>query len=175
MPIKQNRYGAIIFKNLLPISLLTSAILLTACESKVINSNAHQRSIFQTVDFTQEALIKLPSDFSAHWISPTLLLLPKVTNKNLAQTQYSLVSFSSNDKSQADTVIPLQKTTAINTVSGINISEQFPHLSNFQAYTVNTSTEQAKKLLKTKLAVVTTINNQPHRVAYIQKPPIFYQ
>ena len=175
MPIKQNRYGAIIFKNLLPISLLTSAILLTACESKVTNSNTHQRSLFQNVDFTQEALSTLPNDFSAHWVSPTLLLLPKVTDKNLAQAQYSLVSFSSNDKSQADTIIPLQKTTEATTVNGINIRKQFPHLSNFQAYTVNTSTEQAKKLLKTKLAVVTTINNQPHKVAYLQTASIIDQ
>ncbi|MGL1956473.1 MAG: pullulanase-type alpha-1,6-glucosidase [Colwellia sp.] len=155
---------------LLPLSILSCAlistsVLITACEdsTKPVVSAAEK---IDTVSFSLDQLASLPSDSSAHWITPQLLLLPK-SDENL---QYSLVSENQQPLGAvALTVKELSSTGLTSTDLPEKVKTTFPHLSGFQAYYLKVSVAEAKKLLKQKLMVVATDKTQkPQRIAYLQ-------
>ena len=113
---------------------------LSACDQHVKNSSAVSSSpIIFKAPFTQKQLSENKADFSAHWLTPTLLVIPK---KN-PEHHYLLTSFSAKNKSIAlnSAIFPDE------------LKAKFPHLSNFSAFKVALTHKQTKKWLKTQLIV----------------------
>lgn len=120
-----------------------------------IKTNAIKESVFKAND-----LANLPSDSSAHWLTTDLLVLPKSANKH----QYQLLS----KKSVGFNVIDL-----IPIILPNKLAIKFPHLSDFQAFEVQLTPEQAKHWLKQQVKVVAVDvnidgNNKAQEVAYVQ-------
>lgn len=170
---------------LLANSLLKSTLLMTfsaalfvsACGEKSQLSQSEQSvdpivnvavkaATIETSLFKESDLSNLPNDSSAHWLTATLLVLPKTETNN--DYQYQLLS---------------KKTEGFNSIdlSPVSFPEQlaqkFPHLADFQAYQVSLVSAQSKRWLKQQLMVVTldttldaTLipNKQVQKIAYVQ-------
>ena len=134
--------------------------VLGACEQKQVIE----------IPLSIEQLSLLPSDYSAHWIEPKLLLLPKKATD--AQSKlYKLVNVT-QDKSLESSAVLTQ------TDMPAELKQQHPHLADFQAYAVSLSDTQTKLWLKQQLMVVefnsaantqtTDEQSQPKAIAYVQ-------
>lgn len=107
-------------------------------------------------EFTDIDLINLPNDFSAHWLTDKLLLLPTTASRY----QYQLLSANS-DGYHSISLSPVDFPE--------KISNNFPHLAEFTAYQVQLTTEQSKRWLKQKLMVVgVDKNKKPQKISYVQ-------
>jgi pullulanase-type alpha-1,6-glucosidase len=120
--------------------LLTfTSLALIACQYGSNKQATNVRSIkVESTIFTH--------DFSAHWLTPTLLLLPK-TNK---YQQHILVSQHGDISEQVN----------LRPYSGEIISVSIPrHLTTFNAYSVPLNNTKAKLWLKNKLTVISSNHN----------------
>jgi len=123
-------------KLLIPLTVLFISSILTACQPVAENSDSASAS------FSVQQLNTVSADFSAHWLTPRLLLLPK------SDQQYSvaLVKLSKNNiLTQSPNLIPSEMPNWL--------AKNHPHLEDFQAYQVDLSEQQAKNWLKHKLMV----------------------
>ncbi|MBU2893703.1 pullulanase-type alpha-1,6-glucosidase [Colwellia sp. D2M02] len=130
------------------LQLLSLSILLAACDTKAPVA-------IEAVD-TSSNIQALAKGFSAHWLTPQIILLPKQQTNN----RYQLTKLAANT---VDTVA-LTATTLPK-----KLAEKFPHLTGFQSYKVNISNELAKQWLKHSL-VITSLDADKQLIAatYIQ-------
>ncbi len=133
------------------ISILFSVFLIISC----------QKSDTSASTATSLAQLKaLPSSFSAHWITPSIVLVPEITTEltyQLAVIEKSTVKFV--------------------TLSAINVPEwvnsKYPHLSAFSALKLTDShsikKSEIKQWLKSELAIITFDKNAtPIHLSYVQ-------
>mgnify|MGYP000454029690 FL=1 len=150
----------------LHLALLMTALLLGACEKPITEQSTN------TISKNQFSLIQLnnvQSDFSAHWLTPNLILLPRSHQEN----HYALLSLPANsshvkqlDKQLNDALLSVALTQ---TSLPEQLSAKFPHLKDFQAFSINLSHETAKSWLKKPLMVVeSNKQNKPIKGAYVQ-------
>ena len=153
-------------------ALLSTSIILSACENNPNTATPNFSSSQIPTNLSAEQLEKLPSDASAHWLVPQLLLLPK-TNDNLA---YSLVKIAINSTQEKYTSLPLTKVELTDTAQAKSIMAKFPHLTDYRAYNVAITGEKAKLWLKQKLLVVAVDQqNKLKKIAYLQTAAILDQ
>jgi len=127
------------FKRDIPLVLITlTALTLTACQHDNKNSNNKISDSKKTSPFTE--------DFSAHWLTPQLLLLPKSNSHQ----QHTLVSQQEGQHDKLD-LFPYT-----GEISSLNIPK---HLATFNLFTVKLKTNQAKLWLKSKLTVISSSEN----------------
>ncbi|MCJ8318371.1 MAG: pullulanase-type alpha-1,6-glucosidase [Colwellia sp.] len=136
--------------------LLFATSLLFSCDNGVQHKTQADAAMLDKGQFSLEQLANLPSDSSAHWLSPQLILLPS----SVKQFNYALVSIKQNEVKQ----IALTKTEFSQ-----SIKDKFPHLTSFQAYKLEVSNEQSKRLLKQQLMVVAVDEQQQvQQLSYLQ-------
>jgi len=140
---------------------LSAAMLLSACgddskSKKSIVEAANTALAVKSSLYTESGLVNLPSDSSAHWLTPELLVLPK----NEGFSQYQLLSKTTSgfiEVALSEDYFPE------------DIAKKFPHLADFQAYKVALSPSKAKEWFKQKLMVVALdASKQPKKLAYVQ-------
>lgn len=108
----------------------TTTQQLTIPPTKIIQHALSYEQIKQNVD-----------DYSAHWLSTQLLLLPK----NNAAHHYSLTKLANNNFSSiALTHVKFPEKFQL----------KFPHLAKFQAFALTISTQEAKRWVKNRLIVI---------------------
>lgn len=124
-------------------TLIFVSTLLVACgdnnqkqASPLVNAVADTKSI--------NKLLSLTHDSAAHWLTPNLLVLPKVDSNlgNKLTYQLSKITDASLES------IPLSAT-----VVPPLLAKKFPHLANFEAYQLDLSRQQAKLWLKNQIIV----------------------
>ena len=146
----------------LNIALLSTALLLSACEKPIQDQNT---KVFATSQFSMAEIKNIEQDFAAHWLTPKLILLPE--NKlpeNKLDHHYSLINASTSDSGLKPQSIPLIKTELPD-----EISAKFPHLKNFQAFSINLPKEAVKSWLKQPLMVLTANEeNSLVKASYVQ-------
>jgi pullulanase len=150
----------------LHLALLTTTLLLGACDKPITEHSTNKVSKNQ---FSVVKLSNIQSDFSAHWLTPNLILLPTSHQEN----HYALLSLpanSSHDKKLKKQVDDALLSVALTQTSlPESLSVKFPHLKDFQAFTVNLSTKDTKLWLKKPLMVVeSNKQNKPIKGAYVQ-------
>ncbi|MDO6445358.1 pullulanase-type alpha-1,6-glucosidase [Colwellia sp. 1_MG-2023] len=150
----------------LPLTLLTTTLLLGACDKPITEHSTNKISKNQ---FSMVKLSNIHSDFSAHWLTPNLILLPK----SQLESQYTLLSLpaSRSNETTSDTQFndALLSISLTQTSLPEKLAEKFPHLKDFQAFTVNLPTEDTKLWLKKPLMVVeSNKQNTPMKGAYVQ-------
>jgi pullulanase-type alpha-1,6-glucosidase len=127
------------FKRDVPLALIAlTALTLTACQYDNENSN-------NKTDNTQEES-SLTVDFSAHWIKPQLLLLPK---SNIYQ-QHTLV-FLQDGQQEKLSLFPYT-----GKINSLNIPK---HLASYNLFTAKINSEKAKSWLKGKVNVISSSKN----------------
>ena len=131
-------------------------LLLSACVDKVQTSQLTQFKSTIVNPYTENDLLKLKSDSSAHWLTPELLVLANTDD----MLTYQLVNKSINGFNSI-------------TLNSTNFPEylvkSFPHLASFQAYKVKLPTYEIKAWLKQKLMVIgLNKNKQAKKLAYVQ-------
>jgi len=109
---------------------------LSACEQA---NQANKQSQANSVHLSELAAI--PQDFATHWLTPRLILLPK-------QDQGYGYQLAKQEKGQL-TQIALQRTTFPD-----RLKAKYPHLKNFQAYSIDLPKEKVKQWLKHELFVL---------------------
>ncbi|NQY36931.1 MAG: pullulanase-type alpha-1,6-glucosidase [Alteromonadaceae bacterium] len=110
--------------------------VLGACEQKQISE----------IPVSVDQLALLPDNYSAHWLEPKLLLLPKKATDSQTKS-YKLVNVTQNKKLESSPVLTQTDTPAW-------LKQKHPHLADFQAFAVSLSDAQAKLWLKQQLMVV---------------------
>lgn len=147
--------------SLMVATTLSASFLLSGCDEKTqdqakisvakseINLEKHQ-------EVTESQLAKVASDSAAHWLTPQLLVLPKI---NKPAQHYLLITTQAGIESVA---------LAANELPD-EIIKQNPHLADFQGYKINASAAQAKEWLKYQLRVVTLDKQgQVQHLSYVQ-------
>ena len=84
----------------------------------------------------------LAKGFSAHWLSPQLILIPR--NEQIEHYKFYAKSNSGDINTVAMTAVALTE----------KWQKRFPHLTSFEAYQIDIQNEQAKKWLKGQLMVI---------------------
>jgi len=138
-------------KVILYINFLLLVLLLSACQGGDEYLKQSQQAQLQAADIKQ-----VTQGFSAHWLSPQLIVLPKGSQENdgLA-ADYLLTLLTANEANKTEVeVLPMTAIDSANTWQ-----TRFPHLADFQAYQVDINDEQAKQWLKGEL-LVTGIDNK---------------
>ncbi len=147
--------------SLIAYATLSASLLLTACggdtqtqlqPSSTVSSST---GIDQNSRITNE-LVNMASSSSAHWLTPTLLVMPKSDKAEI----YQLLNTS---KAVLDVVMLYQVTFPE------NLAKKFPHLADFQAFNVSLSPAQVKTWLKQQLLVVALDrSHQTQEVSFVQ-------
>lgn len=136
----------------LNIAILSTALLLSACEKPI---QSQKTKVFAASQFSMAEIKNIEQDFSAHWLTPNLILLPenKLPEDKLPESKlehhYSLINASTAESGLKPQSLPLIKTELPD-----EISARFPHLKNFQAFSVNLPKEDVKLWLKKPLMVL---------------------
>ncbi len=128
------------------INFLILALLLSACQGGDEHLKQSQQTQLQAADIKQVA-----QGFSAHWLSPKLIVLPRSSqlNDELA-ADYQLTLLTTNQANKAEVeVLPMKAIDSDSTWQA-----HFPHLADFQAYQVEINDEQAKRWLKGELLII---------------------
>lgn len=150
----------------LHVALLTTTLLLSACDKPITEqpTNSISKNHFSLV-----TLNKIQTDFSAHWLTPHVILLPKSQQNH----HYRLVSLpirssqdNNLDKPVNDALLSVDLTQ---TSLPEQLSVKFPHLKDFQAFSVNLPTKETKLWLKKPLMIVeANQQNKAIKGAYVQ-------
>ena len=146
--------------SLLTYAALSASLSLTACgdNDKAIETS---QSVAEQLTADKNSAIAAnfvsqASDSAAHWLTPQLLVLPKSNDKLL----YQLL----NTNKAAFNGITL---LAVDLPK--ELAAKFPHLSDFQAYKVELSANEAKAWLKQQLIVVALDKaQQVKKVSFVQ-------
>jgi pullulanase len=149
-------------------AVLLASLLFSACSETSQSKQLEQQgvnvevkaNVIEVSNFKADDLANLPSDTSAHWLAPELLVLSKLVNKY----QYQLLS----KKVDSFNAIDLLPTSLPD-----KLATKFPHLADFQAFKVQLTPAQSKRWLKQQVLVVTidptlTVDEQAKEVAYVQ-------
>jgi len=132
--------------------------------AKSASGNIPLESKISDSQFTEAQLTKLPANWSAHWLTNNLLVLPKEAKI----FDYQLVH---------KTVSGYQNIALTPTKIPENLVVKHPHLADFQGYSVSLPLNIIKQWLKSQLMVVKSIqftddNNklvkQVKQLAYVQ-------
>ena len=145
--------------------VLLYSIFLSACGDSSQSKkqiNVDNSSVLNTSKVVEQSLLRVSdienatSDSSAHWLTPELIVLPKKNN----EFQYKLFNKTNTGFDFTHmSIVALPE----------HLAEQFPHLSDFQAYKINLSAAQAKAWLKQQLMVVAFDKEyQAKNVSYVQ-------
>ena len=149
-------------KNNMPLLVyvtLSASILLTGCGD---NTQKQDMSsvVSQGSSIIASELVGQATDSSAHWIAPTLLVLPK-SNKEVS---YQLIKTGINTEEGGLDTVMLSKT-----IFPAHLAKKFPHLVDFQAYNVDLSASKAKAWIKQPLLVVAlNRDHQPQKFSLVQ-------
>lgn len=120
-----------------------AAFSLTACQIEQRAKSENKQTPNETRDLLAE---KITADFSAHWLTPELILLPK-SNKH---EQHILIS-------QNDEITEKLKLTPYSGEK--NVIDIPAHLSSFDLYNVQANNEKIKQWLKGKVYVLSSSKN----------------
>lgn len=112
------------------------SLLLIACQP--------QQSSKQEQDITQKS-VEI-SDFSAHWITPETIMVAQQYSTDEMLLTISKETTSQQSESKAYQLTPISKPVWLN--------KNYPHLSSFNAYSVDIDQQEIKKLLKEPLIVI---------------------
>jgi len=148
--------------SLIAYATLSASLLLAACSENTQTQKQQLTHIdkasfaVKQQAFSATQLASIASNSAAHWLTPELLLLPKTEN----QFHYQLLVSTENG------------------FDGISLSamalpdetvQRFPHLVDFQAYSVSLSAAQVKTWLKQQLLVVALdAQEQVQHLSYVQ-------
>jgi len=120
------------------INVLLLVLLLSACQE----SKNNEISLNKPAEKGSANFELLAKGFSAHWLSPQLILIPR--NKQIDHYKFYAKSNSSDINTVAMTTIALTE----------EWQKRFPHLASFEAYQIDIQNEKAKKWLKGQLMVI---------------------
>jgi len=142
-------------KLLFNFTILFASMLLAACGYNAQKQN-FTNVIAKQYSPIAGGLINQASDSSAHWLTPSLLVMPK---SDKVKT-YQLLNIS---KAVSDVVM-------LNEVSfPEHLAKKFPHLANFQAFNVSLSPAQVKTWLKEPFMVIALDRGrQTQEVSFVQ-------
>jgi pullulanase-type alpha-1,6-glucosidase len=150
--MKKSRFSLLIF------SVITLSLTLTACGDSSSASDTQkvtQQGTRQDNDTILAKIVSKATDSAAHWLTPTIVVLPK-SNQALL---YQLLKIGESFNAIVLTEIDFPE----------NLAQKFPHLSSFQAYEIDLSEQDAKLWLKQQLLVVGTDKMlQKKRVSFVQ-------
>jgi hypothetical protein len=150
--MKKSRFSLLIF------SVITLSLTLTACGDSSSASDTQkvtQQGTRQDNDTILAKIVSKATDSAAHWLTPTIVVLPK-SNQALL---YQLLKIGESFNAIVLTEIDFPE----------NLAQKFPHLSSFQAYKIDLSEQDAKVWLKQQLLVVGTDKMlQKKRVSFVQ-------
>lgn len=133
---------------------LSASILLTACVDN--KPQLTQQISLDDNLVTLSQLTSQASTSSAHWLTPELIVLPKSEQA----ASYQLIN-ASNSAIDAITIKAID--------FPVGLSGKFPHLGDFQAYTVELPKAEIKAWLKQPLFVVALDKaQQSQRVTFVQ-------
>ena len=138
-----------------PLIFTTISVLitLTACDDKAPVLDTEQK--VNQNDASLLELVSKATDSAAHWLSPTIVVLPKSKEPLFYQILKIGQGFNAINLKEIDFPISLAK--------------KFPHLSSFQAYKIDVSEQEAKLWLKQQLIVVGIDKaQQQQRVSFVQ-------
>ncbi len=124
--------------------------LLSACQPDIsTDANQEVKRESRNIPLNIE---QLPSDFSAHWVSPNLLLMPP---KEGASSYHLFTAQRSTELTKIDMPASVKK--------------RYPHLATFNAFTLEIKPEEAKKALKNNVFVAMyNEQNKPFHIAHTQ-------
>lgn len=158
---------------------LSASLLLTGCsdnaQKPVLSPTvAEQNSIIARELLTQE-IDNQATESSVHWLTPNLLVMPK-SNQDVV---YQLISTGLNVGNSVGISVGNNKQKILKgdfdammllkSDFPTDLAQKFPHLANFQAYTVDLSPSKAKALLKQQLLVVALDrSHQTQKVSFVQ-------
>jgi len=141
--------------SLIAYATLIASLLLTACGDTVTKQDSPSVVTEQNAKIASE-YVSLASDSAAHWLTPELLVLPKLDEEVL----YQLLNTSKTD---------LDNRILFEVAFPDDLAQKFPHLADFQAYKVTLSSSQAKAWLKQQLLVVALDkSHQAQKVSFVQ-------
>ncbi len=139
---------------------LALLVLTSACSSEQavtsslkVNDESN-KAASANIAINRTSLAKVSTDFSAHWLSENIILVPKQYEQFSAQ----LVNNNVNKQSSALTKTPTPQLFV----------EKFPHLKSFQALQVSLSSAEIKLWLKSPLVVSFSKNGKLVHTAYVQ-------
>jgi len=134
---------------------LSASLYLTACDDGVPKNDSLQ-VVADKGGLIASEFVNQASDSSAHWLTPQILVLPKISKALLNQLHNI-----STKGIKAVTLLPVSLPE--------QLTEKFPHLRNFQAYKVDLSSMQVKAWLKQQLMVVSLDKGQEvQNVSFVQ-------
>lgn len=132
-----------------------ASLLLTACGDTVTKQDSPSVVTEQNAKIASE-YVSLASDSAAHWLTPELLVLPKLDEEVL----YQLLNTSKTD---------FDNRILFEVAFPDDLAQKFPHLADFQAYKVDLSASQTKAWLKQQLLVVgLDKSQQAQKVSFVQ-------
>ncbi|MBU2870764.1 pullulanase-type alpha-1,6-glucosidase [Colwellia sp. E2M01] len=184
-----------------PLYLAMSALLFVAAcsgnhtvQNNQIDKQASEQGALaptkKLIKLNANELINLPSDSSAHWLTHDLLVLPK-SNESYHYQLLSKQLLSKELRSKKAAITSTETTPETNEFTAIDLSpvnlpeelaSKFPHLADFQAFTVQLTPADSKHWLKSQILVVATdatqsnsevvASSQAKKIAYVQTGPV---
>ncbi len=136
--------------SLLICSVITLSLTITACgdSSSALDTRQDNDTILANI-------VSKASNSAAHWLTPSIVVLPK-TNETLF---YQLLKIGQSFDAIKLTEIDFPE----------NLAQKFPHLSGFQAYEIDLPEQDAKLWLKQQLIVVGMNKMQQEKqVSFVQ-------
>jgi pullulanase-type alpha-1,6-glucosidase len=147
--------------SLIAYATFSVSLLLTACGNNTQTKLESTRTTSPSTGIEQNSiitneLVNMASSSSAHWLTPTLLVMPK-SDKELI---YQLLNTSK----------PVLDIVMLYDVSfPDHLAEKFPHLADFQAYSVSLTPTQVKTWLKQQFMVIALDReHQAQEVSFVQ-------
>jgi pullulanase-type alpha-1,6-glucosidase len=134
---------------------ISASLLLTGCDDD-IQQEVTSATASEKNSIISRELVAQATDSAAHWLTPTLIVMPK----NDDAVVYQFI----NTEEGAFDAIMLSKTTFPE-----HLAKKFPHLVDFQAYQVDLSASKAKAWLKQQTLVVALNKaHQTKKVSFVQ-------
>lgn len=147
--------------SLIAYTTFSVSLLLTACgnntQTKLESTRVASPSIvIEQNSIITDELVNMASSSSAHWLTPTLLVMPKSDK----EVTYQLLNASK----------PVLDIVMLYDVSfPDHLAEKFPHLADFQAYSVSLTPAQVKTWLKQQFMVIALDReHQTQEVSFVQ-------
>ena len=132
--------------SLIACATLSISFLLTACGNNSqadleSSSTASPSTVIEQNSIITNQLVNMASSSSAHWLTPTILVMPKSDKAEI----YQLLNTSNEI---------LDIVMLYDVAFPKHLAKKFPHLANFQAFNVSLSPAQVKTWLKEPFMVI---------------------
>jgi len=137
-------------------SLISCAVLM-ACQDQPQQST----SLSSSVTLSKAAVEQAKTDFSGHWLTRKIIVLPASVANELSLVEIPLDIAGQTNRELVS--YPLRKTAF-----PADLQTQYPHLKDFQAYEVNVADETIKQMLKGRIAITGIQNGQLDSLHYVQ-------